>query len=96
MMILTTGCQDTDKVKVVTLKKNTIVNAQDGSCFSPNVITENAYITVTNAEMLATQGKYDEAVKAYDKAIEIDPNDAHAKEWRTLALNHKPVDMASI
>ena len=32
-------------------------------------------------------GKYDEAIKCYDKAIEIDPNDADVWNNKGLALN---------
>ena len=36
---------------------------------------------------LNSLGRYDEAIKCYDKAIEIDPNDADAWNNKGLALN---------
>ena len=36
---------------------------------------------------LAVQSKYDEAIKAYDEAIRLDPNDADAWNNKGIALN---------
>ncbi len=59
-----------------------------------NFLEESDYNT-KNAEawnyrgiQLAAQGKYDEAIKAYDRAIELDPKQAEAWSNKCLALDY--------
>ena len=42
----------------------------------------------TKAMLLISQGKYDEAIKAYDEAIRLDPNYAMAWNNKGDALNY--------
>jgi hypothetical protein len=33
------------------------------------------------------QGKYDEAIQAFDESIQINPQDALTREWKGIGLN---------
>ena len=51
--------------------------------------TQDAYAWYNKGLALNSAGKYDEAIKALDKAIEIDPNDATAWNIKGVALDNQ-------
>jgi len=45
---------------------------------------------------LASQGEYDESIKAFDKALEIDPQLESAREVKSIVVQARALDFASL
>ena len=49
--------------------------------------TQDSDVWIAKGNAIADLGKYDEAIKAYDKLIELNPNDSGAWNKKVAALN---------